>query len=658
MTKKAGSHKKKTTHKKKTHHASKTSHKKKSHKKPAHHKKHKEEHKHHEEPEKKPDEELTVEDELRNIYAMDAESKDDIDMSKLEIVKQPIVRRILVAVLLILIAVGAGLAGALLLNNPFSTGQSQVLTFDINVAEEVVVSGRETTFTIPYHNPSNVPLAELEVTLHTPENFRLTSATPEPFSDNPLLWEIGTVTPNEQGEIEVTGIFYETPGTAVTLQTITRYAPANFSSPFEDIESESILIEEGVLATSIDGPDRAVPGESVTYTVVVEHDEEEPQTDLELRLGLPNGFTIEDSSDEVSQEGQAIWEIAELTADEPYTLEVTGTFASDVEGDQELVTASGVVLDDEFIPQIQETFTTSVLASEFALSLIVNGQTGDSIVLPGDDITINVSLDNRGEETAEDATIELFFDTGVDRVNLGERNGIPNGDVYGNKINWDYTDMNRLDTLRGGEDASIDVAIPTRDEGSTTIRLHAEARIKTVGGIEINREITSSEITVRVASDLSGQASARYYDSGGSPVGSGPMPPSVGQETTYRVTWTVANALNDVEDLVMVAPIPSDAAWGGLISTSDGTVTHDSVGNRVRWAIGNLAAGAAPPLAVFDMKVNPSSADLNTFLDLLGTATITATDTTTGSTVTSSVSALTSELPDDPFAENQGIVVE
>ncbi len=657
MTKKASSHKKKSTHKKKTHHASKSSHKK-SHKKPAHHKAHPEKKVHHKKPEETQEDELTVEDELRNIYAMDTESKDDIDMSKLEIVKQPIVRRILVALLLILIAVGAGLAGALLLNNPFSAGQSQVLTFDINVAEEAVVSGRETTFTIPYHNPSNVPLAELEVTLHAPDSFRLTSATPEPFSEQPLLWEIGTVAPNEQGEIEITGVFYETPGTAVTLQTITRYAPANFSSPFEDIESESILIEEGVLATSVNGPDRAIPGESITYTIVVEHDEETPQTDLELRLGLPSGFTIEESSADVSQEGQAIWEIAELTADEPYTLDVTGTFASDVEGDQELTTASGPVLDDVFVPQIQETFTTNVLASEFALSLIVNGQTGDSIVLPGDDITINVSLDNRGEETAEDATIELFFDNGVDRVSLGERNGIPNGDVYGNKINWDYTDMNRLDTLRGGEDASIDVAIPTRAEGSTTIRLHAEARIKTIGGIEINREITSSEITVRVASDLSGQASARYYDSGGSPIGNGPMPPSVGQETTYRVTWTVANALNDVEDLVMVAPIPSDAAWGGLISTSDGTVTHDSVGNRVRWAIGDLAAGAAPPLAVFDMKVNPSSADLNTFLDLLGNATITATDTTTGSTVTSSAPAITSELPDDPYAENQGIVVE
>lgn len=654
---------KKASHKKAAHKKTSAKHRGSSPKKKAAHKTHhraKEHHKkpHHEPEHEKSEEEPTVEEELRTIYEMDTRADEDIDMSKLEIVKQPIVRRVLITLLLILIAVGAGLAGAALLNNPFQNGQSQVLTFDIQPDEEAVVSGRPTTFAIPYQNPSNVPLAELELTLHVPDSFVLTTSTPAPLEEDPYIWEIGTVAPGEHGEVEVSGIFYETPGTAVTLQAITRYAPANFSSPFEDIESESILIEQGILTASINGPDRAIPGESITYTVAIEHAEEEPQTDLELQLALPNGFSITDSSDEPSLENEPIWQLPELTAEEPYTLEITGTFASDISGEQQLVVSAGSVHNDTFTPQVEETFTTDVLASDFALSLIVNGQTGDSIVLPGDNISINLSLDNNGEELAEDLTVELFFDTGLDRVSLGDRNGIPNGDVYGNKINWDYTDMNRLDELRGSEDASIDVAIPTRTEGSTTIRMHAEARIKTVGGIEINRTITSSDVTVRVASDLSGGSSARYYDTSGSAIGSGPMPPRVGQETTYRVTWTVANALNDVEDTVMVAPIPSDAAWGGLVSSSTGTVTHDTVANRVRWAVGDVPAGSSPAIAVFDIKVNPTTADLNTFLDLLGTVTITATDSTTDSTVTSTTPAITTELPSDPFAENQGIVVE
>jgi len=253
-------------------------------------------------------------------------------------------------------------------------------------------------------------------------------------------------------------------------------------------------------------------------------------------------------------------------------------------------------------------------------------------------------------------TIELFVDQGLDRVNLTERSGVPDGDVYGNKINWDHTDLSRLKTLPGGEDASIDLSVPMKSEGAERIVLRAEARVKTVGGIEINRTIESSAITIRIASDLSGHASAAYFDVSGSPVGSGPLPPTVGQTTTYRVTWIVANALNRVEDLVMVAPIPSDAQWAGLVSASAGSVTHDTVGNRVRWAIGSMSANGAPVVAVFDMKATPTLADVGTFLDLLGAASITAVDAETGTTLSATASALTSELPNDPYAEDKGIV--
>ncbi|HBU28166.1 TPA: hypothetical protein DEB00_03555 [Candidatus Uhrbacteria bacterium] len=599
-----------------------------------------------------------VEDELRTIYALNPKEKDLIDMSKLDIVKQPYVRRILLATLVLLIAVSAGIAGALLLNNPFGTGQSQMLTFDINTSQEAIVSGQETVITIPYSNPSSVPIAKLEVILHVPDQFVLTQATPEPVKTDPLTWAVGSVDPNEHGEIVVHGIFYEAPGTAITLQTITRYSPANFSSPFEDIESESILIEQSIFQASVTGPDRAIPGESVTYTVVVEQSEEAPQTNAELQLAIPNGFHIDKASTATDQEGITVWTIPELTREEPFSLTLTGTFASDADGEQTLTASAGVRQDARFIPQSEASFLSQVLASDFALSLIVNGQTENSVLIPGDDLTINISLDNRGEEIAKDLTIELFIDAGSDRVRLGDRSGIPNGDVYGSKINWDKRDMNRLETLRGGEGASIDVAIPTKEEGATTIKLHAEARITNVSDIAINRVIVSSPITIRIASDLSGTSQAQYYDVQGVPLGRGPLPPQVGEETTYRVTWTVANALNDIEDLVMVASVPSDAVWGGLISATQGTVTYDSVANRVRWAIGNLAAGATPPVALFDMRVQPTSADVNTFLDLLGTGSLTAVDITTGSTVSATAPALTSEIPNDPFAENKGIVVE
>ncbi|NQV11751.1 hypothetical protein HQ524_00150 [Candidatus Uhrbacteria bacterium] len=605
------------------------------------------------------DDPQTPEESLRYIYELDVERDEDIDMSKLDIIRTPVVRRILLSTLLVLIAVAAGLAGTVLLNNPFSDGQQDALTFDINTPEEGIVSGKMTEITIPYNNPGNVPLADVEITLHLPENFVLNRTLPDPIEQDPLEWKIGSLAPNEHGEILVEGTFYEKPGSAVTIQTISRYTPANFSSPFEDIESDSFIIEESVFATAIDGPDRSIPGESQEYRITVEHNNEgETVNGLELRLELPQGFVINTSSVETSEENQPIWVIPALSSEEKFEMTVSGSFASDVQGEQELSSVVGINLNNKFVEQARSSFTSTVLASDFALSLIVNGRTGDSIILPGDDIIVNVSLDNRGEESAEEITIELFVDEGMSRLNLAEREGIPKGDVHGNKINWDDTDLSRLETLRGGEDASIDLAIPTNDDGPTIIELRAEARITSIGGLEINSKIESTTIVIQIASDIRATSDAMYYDDTGSKVGSGSMPPQVGQETTYRVTWSVANALNDVENLVMVAPIPSDSTWGGLVSSSVGTLHYDSVAKRVRWSVGNLNAGSEQPVAIFDMKVNPSSADVGTFLDLLGPSSATAFDTVTGSQVSTSASALTSELPNDIFAENKGVVVE
>lgn len=614
------------------------------------------EHAHHENIKKPPQ---TPEESLRYIYELDADNDKEVDMSRLDVIRAPVVRRILLSTLLVLIAIAAGLAGTVLLNNPFSNSQQESLTFDISVDEDSIVSGSLTEITIPYNNPGNVPLANVEITLHLPDNFVLERTLPDPIQQDPLEWKIGSLNPQEHGEILIEGRFYEKPGKAVTIQTVSRYTPANFSSPFEDIESESFIIEESILSTDIDGPSRSIPGESQEYRITVEHnDEEQTLDDLELRLELPPGFTINSSSVATSEDNEPVWIIPTLAPEEKFEMTVTGAFASDVQGEQEIFSVVGVNLHDEFIEQARSSFTSTVLASDFALSLIVNGRSGGSIILPGDDVTVNVSLDNRGEESAEDITIELFVDEGIDRLNLEGREGAPSGDVHGNKINWDQTDMSRLETLRGGEDASIDIAIPTNSDGATTILLRAKATITSIGDLETNSRIESSVITVQVASDIQTSSYASYYDLEGVAIGSGPMPPQVGQETTYRIVWSVANALNDVESLVMVAPIPSDSTWGGVVSTSHGNLHYDSVANRVRWSVGNLPAGETPPIAVFDMKVNPRSADVGTFLDLLGPASATAFDTETGSQVSTSSPGLTSEIPNDTFAENEGAVIE
>jgi len=596
---------------------------------------------------------------LRHIYEMDADEKHPVDMSKLEAMKTPIVRRILISLLLILIAIAAGLAGTVILQNPLGESSKNSLTFDIKIQDEEITSGEQTKITIPYNNPGKVPLADVEITLHIPESFQLKDTNKETISNDPLTWKLGSLEPNEHGEITITGTFFEPPDSAITIQTITRYTPANFSSAFEDIESLSIIVTDSIYKVEIEGPEKIVSGEKIAYKITTSHNKTAPTTSkAELKLDLPQGFSLTDSSQESTNETELIFTIPELEENQTHEITIEGKFSSDTKGDQIAKATLGAKINNNFIEQTTAEQTCNVIASDFSLSLIANGQTGSSIILPGDEITINLALDNNGEETAEEITIELFIEQGLDRLNTDARSGIPLGDQYNNKINWDHTDMALLQTLRGAENAEIDLVIPTNPTGEKTITLKAVATINKIGELETIKTVESTTVQIKIASDIQASSQATYHNAQGEIIGQGPLPPIVGKETQYRVTWTVANALNDVEDMVMIAPIPTDSTWGGLVSTTQGTVHFDTVSNRIRWSIGDLKAGTPPPTAVFDIKTTPKESDIGKFQDLLGESVLTAYDTETQTQVSTTIQNITSEIPNDPLAANKGVVLD
>jgi hypothetical protein len=615
---------------------------------------------HHRKKHSKETNEPTIEEELRSIYELDANENEGVNMGKLDIVTKPLLRRILVATLLIMIAIAAGLTGSLLLNEPFSSQPTDALTFDISLEDEEMISGQPSIITIPYHNPSDIPLANLELIVHLPDSFIVTAINPETTQTQPYTWTLGSVSPNEQGEVIITGVLFSTPGSAETIQAITRYEPANFSSPFEAIVTKSILVSESSYSVKITGPDRVIPDKTENYVVTVNATEGSIEQPLELALDFPNSFRIENSSIEIDETRGPIWLVDPFPSEEPFEFEFQGIFSSDTGASHEqIITATvNAVINKDRIKQDSSELTTNVLASNQTLSLVANGQSSDSIILPGDDLILNVALRNRGEETAENIKVTLIVESGSSRLDLGLRSGIPDGTREGSTIVWDSSDMSRLENLRGTEDASIDISIPTLDSGSDTIVIRAIATIETIGGIKVEQTLNSSTISVQIASDLQSSSSARYYDSNGFPVGAGPIPPLVGQRTTYRVTWSLANGLHDVRDLQMTAPIPERATWGGIVSVTDGSLSYDPVSARIRWTMNTLGTEITPPIAVFDIHVIPTIDDVGTFVDIISPASVSAEDIVTGSLVRSEASGQTTELQDDPGADGKGAVLE
>ena len=168
----------------------------------------------------------------------------------------------------------------------------------------------------------------------------------------------------------------------------------------------------------------------------------------------------------------------------------------------------------------------------------------------------------------------------------------------------------------------------------------------------------TSPIEIQINSNTGFYAFARYHDEDGNPLASGPLPPKVGQTTTYRVFWEVRNSLHDLHKGSTTANLPPGIIWTGNSASDIGTIIFDETTRLVTWNIDGLPASIPRVGAWFDVSVTPQSSDVGTFVKLINPIAFEITDKETDDTIHASTPILDTEIPQDQFAKGKGTVEE
>lgn len=96
----------------------------------------------------------------------------------------------------------------------------------------------------------------------------------------------------------------------------------------------------------------------------------------------------------------------------------------------------------------------------------------------------------------------------------------------------------------------------------------------------------SESLTRTVKVNSSFQLSSRAVHYTGPFGNSGPMPPRVGQNTTYTILWSITNSSNDVSRAKVTAVLPLYVKWTGVSSSGDVSFnygTGKSLGTSAAW---------------------------------------------------------------------------
>lgn len=556
------------------------------------------------------------------------DSEDSVDMTTLQ---RSHGRRsligVFVAIILGLSAVAAIMGYIVFGRNRLSVNPGEV-TVDIN-AVTTVPSGDELTLTIHYQNNSPVTIDHGTVEIVYPDGFYFKSSDPT-ASQGDNHWDIDTLPAGAEGTITVKGQAVGQKGDDKDFTALLTYTPSNFSSDFQSSATHTLTLSDSILKLEVTLSDRARTGEELEYVYTLTNTATLPLVNVKAYLQYPDGYTPT-SADPSAQQSNHTWLFTQIDPGQNTTVKVKGDVTAENDSTQEFVLQVGLQEPDGFFNlQGEDHHSVYIVNPELALTLA-----GPEHAQPGDDLEYTIEISNPSKVDISDIELQLEF----------------NGDaVTTNKV-----ELDTINDLPAGEKKELTYAAKVNEDlASTTTAITATLSVLNAKVADAAVEFDqTAQVETAVQGSITLNAEARYFDDDLSKLGSGPLPPVVGEATTYVIYLTVAAVGSGMEDVTVQSPLPNGVSF---VRSSDDRITYDETSQTVTWAVKSLDPNETK-VTSFKISVTPAASDLNKLLVLVNESIATATDSNSDTTVQAEAKKITSNLENDPGTADDGVVV-
>lgn len=531
-------------------------------------------------------------------------------------------------------------------------GGGVVLNIDI---PQEINNFDEITIAIRYQNRETSPLAATSLDLRYPQEIHITNVEPKADNESSTRWALGTLGSGEEKVITLKGKILGTIGKKLSAQAVFDYRPSNFNSDFQTVKTVEFSIQDSPLSISSAAPEEIISGELVNFETAMENTGEEVLNDVRLVLDIPESLVLGTSEPKLDDQNGIL--IKSLKPGEKSKIKLSGAFTPEAEGAYTLI-ARAVKTTGEREATLKESASIiTVKRNNFIARLFVNERAEDQQIKPGDTLQVRADISNQTGSDVEGVRLSVLSSSPL--IDWSKVAANPKGKASDDGLAWDPKSFSKLTKIKHGETASISFSLPllaSSASGESLIRLTAIAEASKIGGRAVEDETRSQEIRLRVGSDLKVSARARYYADKKTTLGSGPLPPEVGKETSYRIIWRLSNTLHKLENIKASAILPSNVRFAGKISSDSGTLAFDPSTRIATWLLDQVPADAKPLEAQFDVILVPDEIDRGKLSLLLGETEVEAKDTTLGTGIAARGESLTTNLNGDSIAEGKGIV--
>ncbi len=600
--------------------------------------------------------------------------------------KRPTSRKKILPVIIVLLFLlaGASLAGWYFFGTKKLNGAGVVLTIK---APEKIVSGEQVELLIKYQNKENVKVKNLELRIAYPKGFHYISAEPQATTLSSNVWQLKDLKAGESGQIRLIAQIIGQLDEEISLEPVLSYEPSNFSSFFESKALKVFKIDSLLMDFQVKAPAEIGNNNRVTYQLSYKNLSELPLDNFRIRLEYPDNFNIIETGGDAKLLTADTWDIGRIMKNEENNITITGFF------DLENISSSTVTAILEIkspvaeIPLIGEsnsnwypylTIKKKIVLSDLAanLRIYINKDNKDSAIDWGSKLEYVINYKNISDFSLNNVEINVLLDS--DYLDWGSLEDNFNGQVdEGQKsIVWNKKNIPSLAKLDIGQEGQISFKIKVFDfdkkyleDNNQNYLIKSEAFLdatelnqSTLPDSDINdshleQALNSNVIINKINTPLEFSAKARYYDDAGQMLGSGPLPPVVGETTSYQIVWKLKSLTADLKNVLVKTTLPPGVEWGQGVSADDQDLIFNDATKQVVWKIDNLEK-SKDNLLKFNVLITPDKNQIDKLVTLSNTINLTAEDVYSQGKIDLHADYLTTELIGDKKAEAKGRVID
>lgn len=537
-----------------------------------------------------------------------------------------------------------------------------------------VESGEVVTILLSLRNTSTVALENADLSVILPLGALFSESGMEIPAPPRILRHVGTIRAGEEAIIDLTVRFFGAEGEEQMVEADLLYQPENLKARFSASLKKKIIIGRVPLSVFLELPDTITKGQEVELVVRYTSQAREAFPAMAVIIDYPSDFTFHSADPPPLAEGR-IWDVGRLDPGKEGIIKIRGTLSGN---DGEAKTFGAHIgtyntVTKAWKPYAEVARETRIAVTPLAVhsALTRQAQEGSSIK-PGDPLSFvveyrnntpfllkNISLEAEVGEVAS-LSAGVAIAGGESSVIEPQTLQIADGgvvDVGTRLMRWTPAGTEALQELAPGASGAVHFSLNTRvrpavrSDRDKKISIRLRAKITAAGvpeelvGTHLDFEETT-DFKLRTLLLTAGQSrwSAAPF------ANTGPLPPRVGQETTYAVLWEVRNFTNDLEEVMIEGVLPPNVRWKNISSPSGARIIYDPASGVVRWSPGTILAGTGilnPALiGGFQVSITPADIEVGRVLDLVKNIHVRGRDAFTGDIIEGAIPTITTRVVD------------